>query len=385
MTPYLVVAVVVALVTAAASAVVLRVSRHFGLAPEVRDRDMHDTPTPRLGGVAMFIGILAGVFTVMFVTPESFEPVLQNLGQVWALIASMTIIVVVGVLDDLFDLDWMLKLGAQIVASALLAWQGVQILSLPIGNTLIVASPSLNLALTVFLMVLVMNAVNFIDGLDGLVAGVAIIANLAFFVYTQLLATDLGVAEPVSFASLIAALLVGACIGFIPFNWHRAKMFMGDAGALMIGLLMATSTVMVTGQLNPAALSTEVVIASWIPIILPIAVLALPIADLLLAIVRRVRAGKSPFSADRHHLHHKLIDRGHSHTQAAMIFHLWTLVISTACLLTFTMNDYLVPVLVVVGGSIVCLIVTLVPASRIFELLRLRESNPERNQRESVS
>lgn len=229
--------------------------------------------------------------------------------------------------------------------------------------------------LTVLLMVTVMNAVNFIDGLDGLVAGFAVIANLAFFIYTRLLVHDLGAAESVNFASLIAVLLIGVCVGFLPFNWHQAKMFMGDAGALLIGLLMATSTIMVTGQLNPASLNTQVVIASWIPIILPIAVLALPIADLLLAVVRRVSAGKSPFAADRMHLHHKLIDRGHSHTQAAMIFHLWTFVIALACLLTFTLESYLVPFVVVVVGSALCLFVTLVPASRMLQLLRLKRQS----------
>lgn len=371
MMPYLVVSAVAALVTAGASAVVLRLSRKYELAPEVRERDMHKTPTPRLGGVAMFIGIIAGFVVVLFFNDGDANPLMSNPSQVWSLLAAMTIIVVVGVLDDLIDLDWMIKLGAQLVAAGVLAWQGVQILSLPIGNTLFIASPYINLVLTVVLIVTVMNAVNFIDGLDGLAVGVAIIANTAFFVYTRLLARDLGVADSVNFASLIAALLIGVCVGFLPYNWHRAKMFMGDAGALLIGLLMATSTIMVTGQLNPAALSTDVVIASWIPIILPLAVLALPIADLLLAIARRLRAGKSPFTADRQHLHHKLINRGHSPKQAAMIFHLWTFMISLACLLTFTLSSYLIPIVVVVLGVILCGFVTLVPVSRMRELLRL--------------
>ena len=374
MTPYLVVGLVAAVVTAITSAIVLRVSRKFRLAPAVRERDMHTDPTPRLGGVAMYMGILVGFLTVMFFPRDIFASTFHNSVQMWTLLGSVTIIVIVGVLDDLFDLDWMLKLGAQIVAAGLLAWQGVQILSLPLGNTLIIASPYINLVLTVLLMVTVMNAVNFIDGLDGLVAGFAIIANLAFFVYTRLLSRDLGGTESVAFSSLIAVLLIGVCVGFLPFNWHRAKMFMGDSGALLIGLLMATSTIAVTGQLNPAALSTDVVIASWIPILLPMAVLAMPLTDLLLAVVRRVRAGKSPFAADRLHLHHKLINRGHSHTQAAMIFHLWTFVIALACLLTFTMESYVAPILTVILGSIVCVVVTLVPASRAKEWLRLNRS-----------
>lgn len=322
----------------------------------------------------MYAGILGGFTTVFFVSGSTFDEVFRSSDQLITLLVAVTVIVAVGVLDDLYDLDWMIKLGAQVVAAGILAWQGIQILSLPLGNTLIVASPTINLIITIIIMVTVMNAVNFIDGLDGLVVGFAIIANLAFFVYTRLLASDMGVAESVTFASLIAVLIIGVSAGFLPFNWHRAKMFMGDSGALMIGLLMATSTIMVTGQLNPAALSTDVVIASWIPIILPIAVLALPIADLLLAVVRRTLAGKSPFSADRGHLHHRLLNRGHSHRQAALIFHLWTLVISLACLLTFTLDSYVVPALVVVIGSAWCLIITLVPVTKMRELLRLRES-----------
>jgi len=372
--PYLLVGLVAAIVTAVASAVLLWFSRKHELAPEVRERDSHDTPTPRLGGLAMYAGILGGFTTVFFVSGSTFDEVFRSSDQLITLLVAVTVIVAVGVLDDLYDLDWMIKLGAQVVAAGILAWQGIQILSLPLGNTLIVASPTINLIITIIIMVTVMNAVNFIDGLDGLVVGFAIIANLAFFVYTRLLASDMGVAESVTFASLIAVLIIGVSAGFLPFNWHRAKMFMGDSGALMIGLLMATSTIMVTGQLNPAALSTDVVIASWIPIILPIAVLALPIADLLLAVVRRTLAGKSPFSADRGHLHHRLLNRGHSHRQAALIFHLWTLVISLACLLTFTLDSYVVPALVVVIGSAWCLIITLVPVTKMRELLRLRES-----------
>lgn len=375
---YLAVATVAAIVTAGASAVVLWVSRRYSLAPEVRERDMHETPTPRLGGLAMYVGVIAAFGFAFLLTQDTFAGVTAHPRQLLTLVAAATIIVAVGVLDDLLDLDWMIKLGAQLFTAGLLAWQGVQILSLPLGNTLIVASPSINFVLTVLLMVLVMNAVNFIDGLDGLVVGFAVIANLAFFIYTRLLAADMGVAEPVTFASLIAAILVGVSLGFLPFNWHRAKMFMGDSGALLIGLMMATSTISVTGQLNPAALDVNVVIASWIPIILPVAVLALPLADLLLAIIRRIRAGKSPFSADRHHLHHKLIDMGHSHAQAALIFHLWTLVISLACLLTFTLQSYKIPLLVVFIGGVLCLAVTVMPVSRLKRLLVLKKRNVER-------
>ncbi len=373
---YLLVAAIAAAVTALASIAVLGLSRRFHIAPALRERDVHSTPTPRLGGVAMYIGILVAVLIAAAI--PDFADALEQKTKLWALLGACTIIAVVGVLDDLLDLDWMIKLAAQLAAAGLLAWQGVQIVSVPFGNTLIVGSPTVNFVLTVFLMALVMNAVNFIDGLDGLVAGVAIIANLVFFVYTQLLTAQTGSDSSITLAALIAAVVVGVALGFLPFNWYRARMFMGDAGALLIGLLMAASTVSVTGQLNPGALDQKLVFASYIPIILPMAVLALPLADFTLAVLRRLSAGKSPFEADRRHLHHRLLDRGHSAVQAVCIFYLWTAVISLACLLVFTTRDYLWPTVVAVAGGLLCLVVTLTPASRVRDwavsrgLLRLK-------------
>lgn len=370
MVPLLLVAVVAAVTTSIASFVVLRVARRYRLAPAVRERDVHRSPTPRLGGVAMFVGILAALLTALML-PE-FSGSFAEGNQAWALLGACTVIAVIGVLDDLLDLDWMIKLAAQLAAAGLLAWQGVQIVSLPLGDTLIVGSPAVNFVLTVFLMVLVMNAVNFIDGLDGLVAGVAIIANSVFFVYTQLLTAQVGYDNSITIAALLAAIVVGIAVGFLPFNWHRARMFMGDTGALLIGILMASSTVAVTGQLNPGALDQKLVLASYIPIILPIAVLAMPLADLTLAVLRRLRAGKSPFSADRKHLHHRLLDMGHSPVQAVLIFYLWTAMISLACLLVFTTQSYVWPVVVAVLGGVLCLVVTLTPLVRVRDRLAQR-------------
>lgn len=363
MTSYLAVACLAAIVTATASFAVLRLSRRYRLAPEVRARDVHRAPTPRLGGVAMFIGIIAAF--ALASTQQEFIGLFDGSTKVWVVLGACAMIAVVGVLDDLLDLDWMIKLAAQLAAAGLLAWQGVQIVSLPFGNTLVVGSPALNFVLTVLLMGLVMNAVNFVDGLDGLVVGVAIIANSIFFIYARLLTAQAGELEAVTLASLIAAVVVGICLGFLPFNWHRARMFMGDTGALLVGLLMATSTVSVTGQLNPAALDQKLVLASYIPIILPMAVLAFPLADFTLAVLRRLKAGKSPFSADRLHLHHRLLDLGHSPLQAVCIFYLGTAVLSVACLLVFTTQSFVWPSVVLVLGTLLCVLMTALPAKRM--------------------
>ncbi|MES1169496.1 MAG: MraY family glycosyltransferase, partial [Leifsonia sp.] len=220
------------------------------------------------------------------------------------------------------------------------------------------------LAITVFAVVLVMNALNFIDGLDGLVAGVAIITNSVFFVYSYIV-TYQPTAQSAYFnlPQFISAVLIGACVGFLPLNWHPAKLFMGDAGALLVGLLMATSTVGFTGNIDAATLSNKEFLPAFIPILLPFAVLLVPLLDFGLAVFRRLRAGKSPFSADRLHLHHRLLDMGHSHLHAVLIFYAWTATASVGLLL-FLFTPSWVAIVVTATGLVICTIVTLSPLSR---------------------
>lgn len=358
---YILVTGVSAVVTFGLSALIWRLSTRFRLYPTIRERDVHTRPTPRLGGVAMFIGILAA-FGVASRIPQ-LSLVFADSGKVLGLLGSALIIVLIGVADDVWDLDWITKLAGQIIAAGLLAWQGVQISTLPIGGVTIV-SPYISLTITVFAIVLVMNAINFIDGLDGLVAGVAVIANGVFFIYSYLLQAR-AQTEYFNLASLISAVLIGACIGFLPLNFHPAKLFMGDAGALLVGLLMAASAISVTGQIDPGIAAQPTVfrayfLPAFIPIILPFAVLIVPLLDLALAVVRRLRAGKSPFSADRKHLHHRLLDMGHSHLQAVLIFYAWTLVASVGCLGYMFMPWYWATLLILIGLAI-CTAVTFAP------------------------
>ncbi|WP_425459826.1 MraY family glycosyltransferase [Homoserinimonas aerilata] len=320
-----------ALVTFLLALAILKLSMRYRLYPKIRERDVHSRPTPRLGGVAMFIGVLVGFAIASQL--DRFHLVFVNPRPVLALLGAAAMIVLIGVADDIWDLDWVTKLAGQILAAGLLVWQGVQLTTLPIGGVTIVPSTT-GLILTVLAVVLVMNAVNFIDGLDGLVAGVAIIANGVFFVYTYILSNGVGESEYFNLASLITTVLVGACLGFLPLNWHPAKLFMGDAGALLVGLLMVASAISVTGSVDPGALdSGRQLLPAFIPILLPFAVLLVPLLDFALAVIRRLRAGKSPFSADRMHLHHRLLDMGHSHLHAVLIFYAWTAVASIGCLL----------------------------------------------------
>ncbi|PJJ61590.1 MraY family glycosyltransferase [Compostimonas suwonensis] len=358
---FLLVAAIAAVVTFVLAIVVYKLSLKYKLYPQIRERDVHTRPTPRLGGVAMFVGVLVA-FAVASQIPF-FRLVFANPLPIYAILGAALLIVLIGVADDIWDLDWMTKLAGQFIAAGLVAWQGVQILSLPIGGRT-VGSGVMSVVITILAIVLTMNAINFIDGLDGLVAGVALIANGAFFLYSYLLVQDTSPSNYFNLASLIAAVLVGVCAGFLPLNWHPAKLFMGDAGALLVGLLMATSAIAVTGQVDPAQLDRAELLPAFIPILLPFAVLLIPLLDFGLAVIRRVRAGKSPFSADRQHLHHRLLDMGHSHLHAVLIFYAWTAVASLGFLLFYIVQPAWIAAAVLALGFIICTVLTLAPLSR---------------------
>ncbi|MCU1439952.1 MAG: undecaprenyl/decaprenyl-phosphate alpha-N-acetylglucosaminyl 1-phosphate transferase [Rhodoglobus sp.] len=361
---YVLVAGISGLVTFGLAVLIWKLSNKYRLYPKIRARDVHTRPTPRLGGIAMFIGILVafGVASLL----GNFSIVFTEPGKVLGLLGAALIIVLIGVADDIWDLDWVTKLAGQIIAAGLLAWQGVQLSTLPIGGQTIV-SPYVSLTITIVAVVLVMNAINFIDGLDGLVVGVALIANGVFFIYTYRLQAD-AQTDYFNLASLTTAILIGACAGFFPLNFHPAKLFMGDAGALLVGLLMAASAISVTGSVDPGVVQqpdvfTAYLLPAFIPIILPFAVLVVPLLDFGLAILRRLGAGKSPFTADRKHLHHRLLDMGHSHLHAVLIFYAWTFVFSVGCLAYMFIPFFWASLLILVG-LVVCTLVTLAPLSK---------------------
>jgi UDP-GlcNAc:undecaprenyl-phosphate GlcNAc-1-phosphate transferase len=360
-------------VTLVFSWAVWRIGLRYKLYPAIRERDVHKTPTPRLGGVAMFLGAVAA-FAVSAFTPY-FQIFWANPRQVWAILAAVALTVLVGVADDLWDLDWMIKLAAQFLAAGIIAWFGqLQIYSLPIGG-MTVPSAAVSFVLTVFAIVVVMNAVNFIDGLDGLVAGVCLIANVIFFVYSYFIVRDSGASSYFNLASFIAAMLVGMCLGFLPMNWHPAKLFMGDSGALVLGLLMATGAIAITGQFDPATLDPDEfgrsqLLGAFIPILLPIAVVILPLLDFGSAVIRRMQAGKSPFSPDRKHLHHRMLDMGHSSQTSVFIFYAWTAIIGLSLLLMYIgvghgwPGTYWIGAAFGVVGIAACLVVTFIPNRR---------------------
>jgi UDP-GlcNAc:undecaprenyl-phosphate GlcNAc-1-phosphate transferase len=200
----------------------------------------------------------------------------------------------------------------------------------------------------VLTVVIAMNAVNFVDGLDGLAAGVLAIGGTAFFLYAYLLTagSNPGAYANANLAALVLAVLVGACIGFLPHNVYPARIFMGDSGAMVLGFVFSAAAIVVTGQIDPEQALARQRFPAFLPMLLPFAVLLLPLLDMGLAIIRRVGAGKSPFHPDRMHLHHRMLQLGHSHRRAVAIMYVWTAVFAfgvaalvrwetTAVLITF--------------------------------------------------
>jgi UDP-GlcNAc:undecaprenyl-phosphate GlcNAc-1-phosphate transferase len=233
------------------------------------------------------------------------------------------------VLDDLYDLSALTKFTGQVLAAGIAVALGVKMLWIPLPGETVALSSSASVAITVFFIVLCSNAVNFVDGLDGLATGVVGIGALAFFAYSYLLTVTEGLTRATT-SSLITVAIAGACLGFLPHNFFPARMFMGDSGAMLLGLLLATSTISLTGQIDTSQLTDESggLIPTVLPLVLPLAILALPFLDLVLAFIRRTYAGRWWFVADKQHLHHRLLERGHSQRRAVLLMYVWSALVS---------------------------------------------------------
>ncbi|GHF19653.1 undecaprenyl-phosphate alpha-N-acetylglucosaminyl 1-phosphate transferase [Streptomyces fumanus] len=339
-----------------------------GAMPEIRARDVHREPTPRLGGIAMFFGLCAGMLVADHLT--NLNQVFETSNEPRALLSGAALIWLIGVLDDKFEIDALIKLGAQMIAAGVMVVQGLTILWLPIpgvGN--VALTQGQGTLLTVALVVITINAVNFVDGLDGLAAGMVCIASAAFFMYAYRIWYSYGI-EAAAPATLFAAILMGMCLGFLPHNMHPARIFMGDSGSMLIGLVLAAGAISVTGQVDPDAMrlfsgsernTVHQMVPVYIPLLMPLTIIAIPAADLILAIVRRTWRGQSPFAADRGHLHHRLLEVGHSHSRAVLIMYFWSALIAFGALAYSVNSASMWIVLGVVFLSALGLVLLLLP------------------------
>jgi UDP-GlcNAc:undecaprenyl-phosphate/decaprenyl-phosphate GlcNAc-1-phosphate transferase len=324
MAEYLIVLVVAALVTWMLTPVVRRSAIRLGAVVSPDARRVHERPTPTLGGAAMYGGFLAAMAAAS-VLPQ-FRAVFRGTSEPLGLLVGATTMFAVGALDDLRDVSPPAKLAGQVFSGSLLSILGITLLffRVPFAG-FVVLSPDLSPLLTVIWVALMVNAVNLIDGLDGLAAGVVGIAGVAFFLYSLRL-TDSGLLAESNLAPLVAIIAVGVCLGFLPHNAHPARIFMGDAGALFLGLLLAASTILVGGR--TADQFSGQTFFFFAPLVIPFVILGVPMLDIALAIVRRAARRTSIAMPDKEHLHHRLMRLGHGQRRAVFILWAWTAVLA---------------------------------------------------------
>lgn len=359
MREYLLVFLVAVSVTFVTASLFRQVAIRTGVFAPVRARDMHTLPIPYLGGVAMFLGLAVSLLFAVQMPFLGRHAVVAH--DAFAVVVAGAVITLLGVLDDRIDLPAFVKLGGQVLVAGIVVLQGVRIYWIPLPGRIIALDDASSILITVFFIALCTNAVNFVDGLDGLASGVIAIGSLTFFSYAYFLAYEQELVRATT-ASLLTVATAGICFGFLLHNWHPAKMFMGDSGAMLLGLLVAMSTISFTGQMDSAALGNGTdVLPALLPILVPLAALVLPLLDLGLAYVRRTMNGQYWFVADKSHIHHRLVARGHSIRGAVLLMYSWTLVVSGGLVLIGLWDAPWVP-WVVVGLIAVIVVWTVRPA-----------------------
>ncbi|GIU86821.1 MAG: undecaprenyl-phosphate alpha-N-acetylglucosaminyl 1-phosphate transferase [Acidimicrobiia bacterium] len=327
--------------TLLATPVVRWLAVRFGavVAPSADPRHVHARPTPTLGGAAMFCGFLAAIAVASRI--GQFHEMFEDNSEPFGLVLAAGVIFVVGMLDDLLDVSPPAKLAGQVLAAGLLVMFGVQMFyfRMPFdlfGTDTLVLSPDMAPLVTAGWVVLMTNAINLIDGLDGLAAGIVAIAGAALFLFADQL-FEAGALEGSNIAPLVSIVAVGVCLGFLPWNWHPARIIMGDAGALFLGLLLAVPTITIGGRTDfEFSGSTYFFFA---PLMIPLVILGVPIVDVVFSFVRRVANRQRWHLADAGHLHHRLMRLGHGTRRAVVILWAWTAILSGVALLPVYTNE----------------------------------------------
>ena len=327
----MIVAATAALVTFACTFVVRRLAVRFAVIVQPDERRVHERPTPTVGGAAMFAGLLVSMVVASLL--PGFHIVFRGNSEPIGLVLGAAVIFAVGGFDDLREMSPPAKMSGQVLAGTVLYFSGITMLTfhLPVVGTTLVLSPDLAPVMTVLWVVGMANAVNFIDGLDGLAAGIIAIAAVAFFLYSHQL-VKLGTIPANTSGPLFAVVALGLCVGFLPHNFHPAKIFMGDAGAMLLGLLMAASTISVVGQTGDGFSGKTYFF--FAPIVIPFFILGIPMLDTAFAIIRRAGRRGNLAAADKNHLHHRLMRLGHGQRRSVLILWIWTALLSALVLYT---------------------------------------------------
>jgi UDP-GlcNAc:undecaprenyl-phosphate GlcNAc-1-phosphate transferase len=357
-----------AIITYFATGPVRKLATRLGAVAYPRERDVHIQPTPRMGGLAMYAGVVAAVFLASQL-PALTRGFVYSSGML-AVVVAGGVITCIGLLDDKWGLDALTKFAGQITAASVLVTMGVawSVLYIPVGGVgTVVLDQASSILLTLALTVSIINAMNFVDGLDGLAAGLGLITALAICVFSVGVLQDHGGDVLFYPPAVISVVLAGSCLGFLPHNFHPAKIFMGDSGSMLIGLMLAAASTTAAGPISQSAYGARDIFALMSPFLLVVAVMFVPALDMLLAIIRRTRAGRSPFSPDKMHLHHRLLEIGHSHRRVVLLIYLWVAIVAvgTASSVFF---DPRTTGAVMLGAIVIAMVATLIP------LLRRREN-----------
>ncbi|HMD45466.1 MAG TPA: MraY family glycosyltransferase [Acidimicrobiales bacterium] len=320
---YAVVLVVAAVVTAAVTWPARWLSIRVGYVAVPGDRTVHQRTTPYGGGAAMFLGFLVAMMVAAVI--PALRPVFASSSEPLGVVLAAAAIFAVGLIDDVREMSAPAKIAGQVLAASVLYFMGVTMyqFKVPLAG-FIVLSPGVVPLITALWVIAITNAVNLIDGLDGLAAGVVAIGGGALAVYGLRL-MDQGLLPPDNVGPLVAAIACGVCLGFLPFNFHPAKVFMGDAGALFLGLLMSASTMVIGGRTPPTSGVTYFFFA---PLFIPFFILAVPLIDMAFAFVRRTARGGQFHTPDKDHIHHRLLRLGHGHRRSVVILWTWTALLS---------------------------------------------------------
>jgi len=347
---YVTVAGIAAVVTFLLTFVMRTVAPRIGAIAMPGPRSIHTRPTASLGGAAMFVGFLVAMAVASQL--GQFHEIFADNSEPLGLVLAALVMFVVGAIDDLREVSPPAKIAGQVLSGSILSLLGVTMLyfRVPFASyEYVVLSPDLAPLVTVLTVVVMANAINLIDGLDGLACGIVMIAGAAMFLYADRL-FKAGLLEGSNMGPLVAAITVGICVGFLPHNFNPARIFMGDAGAMFLGLLLATTTITVGGRTaDPFSGQTYFYFA---PVAIPLVILGVPIFDTGFSFVRRVLKRQSFAQPDHEHLHHRLMRMGHGPRRAVVILWLWTALLSAVVLLpTFTdRGNSLVPVAVLALG-----------------------------------
>jgi UDP-GlcNAc:undecaprenyl-phosphate GlcNAc-1-phosphate transferase len=356
----LLVLLISAVVTFLATGGIRTLAIGFGAVAIPRDRDVHVKPIPRMGGVGMYIGVVAAVLFAHQL--PALRRGFDYRPDIAAVLVAATIIVGVGIVDDRWGLDALTKFAGQVTAAGVMAVMGLgwYLIYDPFNNSTVVLDGLQGGLVTVAVAVTLINAMNFVDGLDGLAAGLGLIASFAVFAFAVGLLTEQGGSVDSYPPALLAAAMAGACLGFLPHNFSPARIFMGDSGSMLIGLVLAAVSTSASGRIPLQGYGPRDIVGLLSPLLLVGAVMFIPVLDLLLAIVRRVRAGVSFSTPDKMHLHHRLLQIGHSQRRVVLVIYLWVGILAFGAVGTSVM-DRRVVVLMMAAGLLFALVVTAVP------------------------